>query len=194
MSLLDSILNAQGGGAVQQLGTQFGLSNDQTTSALSALVPAIAAGLQNNAQSGGGLAGLIGALSSGQHEQYVNDPSTLANPSTTEDGNAILGHIFGSKAVSTQVASQASTQTGVSTDVLKQMLPVAAALAMGALARHHSSSGPVGSMPPAASGAMPNINLAQAGASVMSMLNSTLNQANAGGGGLGGLLGGLFGR
>lgn len=194
MSLLDSILNAQGGGAVQQLGTQFGLSNDQTTSALSALVPAIAAGLQKNAQSSGGLAGLLGALASGQHQQYVNNPSTLGSPSTTQDGNAILGHIFGSKAVSTQVASQASSQTGIGTDVLKQMLPVAAALAMGALSHHHASSGPLGSMPPTTSDAMPNINLAQAGAGVMSMLNSTLNQANAGGGGLGGLLGGLFGR
>jgi hypothetical protein len=194
MSLLDSILNAQGGGAVQQLGTQFGLSNDQTTSALSALVPAIAAGLQKNAQTGGGLAGLLGALSSGQHQQYVNDPTTLSDPSTTADGNAILGHIFGSKAVSSQVAAQASSQTGVGADVLKQMLPVAAAMAMGALARHHASSGPIGSMPPSTSNAMPNINLAQAGASVMSMLNSTLNQANAGGGGLGGILGSILGR
>src|SRR5262245_30009728 len=45
MSLLDMVLNAQNGGVVQQMGSQFGLSQDQTTAALGALVPALAAGL-----------------------------------------------------------------------------------------------------------------------------------------------------
>jgi hypothetical protein len=44
MDILEAISGAQGGGAVQQLGQQFGLSNDQVSSALSALVPALAAG------------------------------------------------------------------------------------------------------------------------------------------------------
>ena len=48
MILLESILRAQDGASVQRLGAQFGLDADQTTSALSALVPAIAAGLQRN--------------------------------------------------------------------------------------------------------------------------------------------------
>ncbi|HVZ20428.1 MAG TPA: DUF937 domain-containing protein [Vicinamibacterales bacterium] len=77
MSLLDSILKAGGGAAVQQLGSQLGLGQQQTTAALSALIPALAAGLHQNAQTPGGLGALIGALSSGQHQQYVNSPSTL---------------------------------------------------------------------------------------------------------------------
>ena len=40
MNILDTIINAQDGGAVQQLGSQFGLGAEQTTSALSALLPA----------------------------------------------------------------------------------------------------------------------------------------------------------
>jgi hypothetical protein len=140
MGLLDMILNAGSGGAVQQLGTQFGLGQDQTTSALAALVPALAAGLQRNVQSEGGLAGLASALSTGQHQRYVNDPSTLANPAAIEDGNKILGHVLGSKDVSREVASQAAAQTGVSADILKQMLPMAATLVMGALASRSASS------------------------------------------------------
>ena len=46
MNILDAIINAKEGGAVQQLGSQFGLGQDQTTAALSALIPALAAGFQ----------------------------------------------------------------------------------------------------------------------------------------------------
>ena len=42
MNILDAIVNAQDGAAVRQLGSQVGLAPDQTTAALSALVPALA--------------------------------------------------------------------------------------------------------------------------------------------------------
>ena len=42
MNILDAIVNAQDGAAVRQLGSQVGLRPDQTTAALSALVPALA--------------------------------------------------------------------------------------------------------------------------------------------------------
>jgi hypothetical protein len=55
------------GAAVRQLGTQVGLAPDLATTALSALVPALAAGFQRNLQSQGGLESLMTALSSGNH-------------------------------------------------------------------------------------------------------------------------------
>jgi hypothetical protein len=203
MSLLDTILNAQGGHAVQQLGAQLGLGQDQTSSALSAIVPALAAGVQRNAQNSGGLAGLMTALASGQHQKYVNDPSTLASPETVNDGNAILGHIFGSKDVSREVANHAAAQTGVGADVLKRMLPMAAALVMGALARHATSSSSAAPAAPAGSslgslGASLS-GLAQGGGGadgILSVLASTLGQAQnsgAGGGGIASMLGRIMG-
>ena len=45
MNILDAIVNAQDGAAVRQLGSQVGLAPDQATTALSALVPALAAGV-----------------------------------------------------------------------------------------------------------------------------------------------------
>jgi hypothetical protein len=48
MDILNAIREAQGGNAVQQLGNRFGLQPDQVSAALSALVPALAAGFQNN--------------------------------------------------------------------------------------------------------------------------------------------------
>ena len=135
MNIIDAILNAQNGAAVNRLGSQVGLAPDQTTAALSSLVPALAAGVQRNIQSPGGLESLVSALASGNHGQYMDNPTALGNPSAVADGNGILGHLLGSKEVSREVASRAALQTGLSADVLKRMLPLAATLMMGAFAK-----------------------------------------------------------
>jgi len=144
MNILDAIVNAQDGAAVRQLGSQVGLAPDQATAALSALVPALAAGFQRNLQSQGGLENLMGALSSGSHGQYIDNPASLGDQSAVADGNGILGHLLGSKDVSRQVASRAAAQTGLSPDVLKQMLPLAATLMMGAFSKQSVGAGSVG--------------------------------------------------
>jgi hypothetical protein len=141
MNLLDAVLSAGGGSAVNQLARQFGLDESQAQSAVSALLPAVAQGFQRNAASQDGLNSLLGALSGGGHDRYVQDPSTLADPATVQDGNAILGHIFENKDVSRAVAAQAAQQTGIGGDVLKQMLPVVAAMAMGAMSKNQTGGG-----------------------------------------------------
>ena len=122
MNILDSILNAGNGTAVRQLGSQLGLDETQTTSALSALVPALSAGLRQNLQSPEGLSG-------------------LGDSATVDDGHGILGHVLGSKEVSRQVAAQAGAQTGLGPEVMKRMLPLVATLVMGAMSRQATASG-----------------------------------------------------
>ena len=136
MNILDALLAAQGGGAVQQLGRQFGLQDDQAAAAVAALVPALATGLARNATQEGGLAGLTAALASGRHGRFVDDPGALSGTAAVAEGNGILGHVLGSKDVSRQVAAQAAAASGVGPDILKQMLPVVAAMMMGALAKN----------------------------------------------------------
>lgn len=144
MNILNAILGAGDGQAVDALAQQFGLSGDQASAALSALLPALAGGLQRNVTQQGGLEALIGALGSGQHSRYLDNPSVLGAPETVMDGNAILGHILGTKDVSRAVATNAAATTGIGADVLKKMLPVIATLAMGALARQTASGGAPG--------------------------------------------------
>lgn len=136
MNILDALMAAQGGGAVQQLGRQFGLGEAQTSAALSALVPALASGLARNATQSGGLDALMGALAGGRHGGYLDDLGSLARPETAADGNGILGHILGSKDASRQVAAQAAMSSGVGADVLKKMLPIVATMVMGAMAKN----------------------------------------------------------
>jgi len=185
MNILDTLLGDQGSGATQQLGQQFGLDDTQMSSALSALVPAIAAGFQNNASNPQGLDGLMAALGTGQHQQYL-DPSALARPETAADGNGILGHIFGSKDVSRGVASQAAAQTGLDPALLKRLLPVVAAMVMARMSQHVSAAPAAGTSGP------------QGQNPLGGLLGSLLEGGGAGGSGGGGsLLGdvaGLLGR
>jgi hypothetical protein len=141
--VLEMLMNAAGGGAMQQVGQKFGLSEDQAGSAVSRLVPALLAGLQRNASQEGGMESLLGALNRGNHGQYLENPELLGQPATTEDGNSILGHIFGSKEVSRAVAGRAADQTGIGADILKQMLPVVATMVMGSLSKQNAVASPV---------------------------------------------------
>jgi len=126
---------AVGGAVVQQFGLQVGLAPDPATAALSALMPALAGGFQRNMQSQGSLESLMTALSSGNPGQYIDNPSSLADQSAVTDGNGILGHLLGSKDASREVASRAAAQTGLSAEVLKRILPLAATLMMGAFSK-----------------------------------------------------------
>ena len=180
MDLLQTILEAKGGSTIQQLGDQMGLDRDQTVAAVGQLVPALAAGLQHNASQPGGLEALLGALSGGDHQQYINDPSRLSATNTIEDGNGILGHIFGSKDVSRQVAAQASANTGIGPDVLKQMLPLVATLAMGALS--HRRASPLPDSPQTTDGGL------------MGMLGPLLGSSQSGGSSLASDVMGMLGR
>ncbi len=122
MQGLDQILGSSGvdlGG----LSARFGLSPDQTRSAMGALLPAVVGGFHKQAEAGDP-AGVAAAANS------------IAQPDVSA-GNDILGRIFGSKDVSRQVADHAAGQSGVSSTVLKAMLPVAAAM----VARHFASNG-----------------------------------------------------
>jgi hypothetical protein len=135
MNLLETILNGQDGALVRQLAGRLNLDEDQARSAIGALLPALGSGISRNASSPQGLQELLGALARGDHGRYLEQPETLTQPGAVAEGNGILGHVFGSKEVSRQVAARAAERTGVDTSVLKQMLPLLATAAMGALSR-----------------------------------------------------------
>jgi hypothetical protein len=141
MDIIDIIAGAQGGRGLENLGQQFGLSPTQTRAAVEALAPVVAAGISRNASSGGGLADLLGAVLGGNHGRYLDDPNATQYDAAVDDGNAILGHVFGSKDVSRGVAMKAGEFSGVGGAILKKMLPVIATMVMGALAKRMFGGG-----------------------------------------------------
>lgn len=176
MNLLEMIMSAQNGAAVQQAAAQTGMAPDQAQSAIAALLPAISSALKQNTAQPEGLAGLLAALQKGNHAQYLEQPEALARPETIQDGNAILGHLFGSKDVSRAVAGRASEQTGIDTSLLKKMLPLVATMAMGSLSKQTSA---------------PSMQQQLAGLALQQFTGGGQAQPQAGG--LGALLGGLLG-
>ena len=135
MNLLETILGAQSGASAQQAGASLGLNQSQTQSAIAALLPAITSALKRNTGNPQGFAQLIQALQGGNHEEYLRQPERMGRQESITDGNAILGHLFGSKDVSRAVAGHAAEKTGIGSDILKKLLPMVATMAMGSLSQ-----------------------------------------------------------
>lgn len=176
MNMMDMIMQAAGGNTAQSAGNQFGLSPQQSQQAIGALLPAISSAMKRNTASPQGLAGLLGALEQGNHDQYLENPQALQQNAQT-DGNAILGHLFGSKDVSRAVAGRAAEQTGIDTGILKQMLPMVAMMAMGGLSKQTQGNSGIKGL------------LAQA--AMQQLMGGGAQGAPAKG--IGGILGGLLG-
>lgn len=137
--ILDSILAAGNGNAVDQLAQQFGTSPGQTRDALAQLTRVLGGSVAHQTSTSDGLGSLLGALSQGNHARYLDDLSALSNPGTRSDGNAILGHLLGSKETSREVAAKVGATTGLDPSIIRQMLPLAATLLMGYLSKQQSS-------------------------------------------------------
>jgi hypothetical protein len=104
MDGLNQILGSSGMD-VSSLAARFGISPEQANAALGSLMPAVAGGMQKRQKQG-----TLGP---------VTDAGASIDQPDTSVGNEILGHLFGSKDVSRQVADHAAGQSGVSSTVLQ---------------------------------------------------------------------------
>ena len=178
---ITDILNQTGG--LQSIARELGISESQAAAGAAALAPAILGGFQNQAQNqpGGveGLGGLLGQLGGGGLLDNVVHPQ----PTDVSPGNQLLGHIFGSKDVSRNVAQSAAAQTGLEPSVLKKMLPMLTMLLAGYMARQAGQRANAGAA---------DVGGASAGGGLGGGLGSILGGL-LGGSGLGGALGGVLG-
>ena len=135
MNILESLIGDPNSGVVSELAKQLGVGEDQARSAAGQLIPALARGLKNNASTDGGLESLIGALQGGSHHNYLDNLSNLGHANTVKDGNSILGHIFGNKDVSRNIANHGANQAGLTSTLMKKALPMLAPLVLSALSK-----------------------------------------------------------
>jgi len=139
MDLLGMILDSANGDALSKLGSKHNLSNDQTSAVLAQLMPALTTGMQNNLKQDNGLESLTQALSKTNHQRYLDEPDLLEDSNTADEGNKILGHLLGDKENSRQLASQVGASTGISSSIIKQLLPIAATMLMGTMSKSAQS-------------------------------------------------------
>lgn len=142
---LISLLTAAGGDkSVTAVGKQLGLGGAETDSLLKSVAPALLRGLQNQVQDDTGASALKRAIESGNHSRYIDDPASALDAAGIADGNKILGHIFGSKDVSRNVAANAATETGIDPSLIRKALPMLAGIAMGALNKNSNAGRDLG--------------------------------------------------
>ncbi len=135
MNFLELLIESGAGDSLRELGTSLGLGGDDTKNLVSALEPAMTRSLQHQGETTGGLKALHDALAKGGHSKYIEQPQLMQAAASVTDGNKILGHLFGSKDVSRNVAAQAAMDTGIDAGTIKKALPLVAGLAMGALGK-----------------------------------------------------------
>ena len=177
-NLMDMLARTNNGASIAQVAQQFGLDESQAQAAVSALLPALSSGLRRNVSQPGGLEALMGALQNGNHGDLLDNPERLTSEETVQDGNAILGHILGSRDVSRAAATRASEQTGISSDLLKQILPVVASMAMGALSKQTEDQSIAGMLTSALSGAAPQAGTRSGGGGLLGGLMGALGGSN----------------
>lgn len=139
MNFLDALNNAGGQDSLGRLASNLGIGSSDMSGLVGAVAPALMRGFQQQTTSPSGLGALQAALASGDHQRYLNAPDLMASAEARDDGNKILGHVFGSKDVSRNVAAQASQSTGIDAGLIKKALPLLAGLAMGVMSKNSNS-------------------------------------------------------
>ena len=140
-------------GAIDSIANELGVDPQMAQTGAAVLLPAILAGMGRSSAGSGGLGGLLGALT-GAGGGGLLDLVTGSAPTPVQQGNDILGQIFGNKDVSRTVASEAAGASGMSADLLKRMLPLLAMAAAGYMAQR---GGGGGQSAPAAAPAQPDL-------------------------------------
>ncbi|VWX56580.1 DUF937 domain-containing protein [Sphingorhabdus sp. 109] len=137
MNIMDAL---QQSGGIGTMAKELGINENVAEAGAAALLPAILGGFKKTtqAQPAGldGLGGLLGQLGGGG----LLDSVLGTQPTPVSKGNEVLGQIFGSKEVSRTVAAGAEQQTGISSDLLKKMLPVVAMMVAGYMAKQSGDS------------------------------------------------------
>lgn len=178
--MLQQLLGAQ----ADQIGARIGADPAQTQQAISAALPALLAGLQQEAAPGTGLQQAIEQDHDGSILDdipgYLNGTANL--DSRTTDGNGILEHVLGDR--QQPVAQALSSKTGLSSSTIMQLLPLLAPIVMGMLGRQ------------ARSGSSEGGGFGDLGSILGGLLGGSAGSGSSGSGSSGGLddlLGGILG-
>jgi hypothetical protein len=113
------------------LADQLGVDPATAETAVRQTLPALLGGLQANAADPSGEASLAGALE--QHPPDLVEGGVDLNQVDPEDGEKIVGHIFGSN--TDQVAQTLGGNLGGSSDLIKKLLPLLAPIVLSYLSR-----------------------------------------------------------
>lgn len=208
--ILDLLNGPMGKMLIDGAGKQLGMGEEKAGSAIQSALPLILGAMKNNAATPEGASGLLKALSDDKHSGGILDNlgSILGgggiDDDVLQDGSKILGHVFGGK--EEHVANAVSKSSGIDLGQAMNILKVAAPFIMGYLGKQKreqnvSDENGIGDLLGNVLGgeshesqSLVNRLLdADGDGSIIDDVAGMLLSGNKSKGGLGGLLGGLFG-
>lgn len=130
MNALDEILAAL---PVERLAQQLGEDPAAVQQAAGPAVTSLLGGMTQNAQSPEGELSLAEALQQHQQRDLVRDGGVDVDQVDAADGEKIVNHVFGNQ--SAGVAQSLGQQAGVSSDLVRKLLPLLAPVVLGYLAK-----------------------------------------------------------
>jgi hypothetical protein len=138
-SILDTLSTHLDPGVLSQLTSRLGANEGNTSKAIAAAVPLLIGALAKNASNPQGAEQLHQALVRDHDGTVLDQPAAVTNQPSSNDGEAILGHILGDRrSVAEQGISQAS---GLDLSKVGPLLSMLAPLVMGALGRTRAQQG-----------------------------------------------------
>jgi len=213
--ILDLIQGEQGQKIISSLSSQTGQSEGQTQNLLQMALPVLMGAMKKNSASPEGAQNLMGALNKHGNSDLLGNIEGLFNggvdQNVKDEGQGILNHLLGSE--QSQVETALGAQTGMDSSAVSEILKVAAPLLMGALGKQTSQAGisdgnQLSSLLGGLMGQFGGGNAAGGNSGVASVLSSFLDADGDGSiiddvtdivsgkqqGGIGGLLGNIFGK
>lgn len=216
MSLIDLLTGNTGNQVAEQAENKFGISKNQIIALLAVATPLVISYLRNKSQDAKEAEALNNALDKDHDGSILDNTSNLE--SRQGEGGSILSHIFGSE--KNNVENQLSQNTGISIDKIGPVLAMLAPVIMGYIGKekqqNNVGAGGLGDLLGGILGGAQSQAQAQQSNPLNDILGSVLGggqsqssgnplndilgsvlgggqQQNQQSGGLGGLLGGLFG-
>lgn len=195
MDLSELLNSPMGQSIVKSVAGQLGMNEKEASGVVDMAVPALLAGMTRNARSSDGAESLNKALETKHDGSLLNNLSGILQGNTKElqqDGNGILGHVFGNNLSS--VEQGISQKTGVSMNKVAPLLAMLAPVVMAYLGKQkrqtNTGAGGLGDLLGGLLGG--GQQKSRSGGGIMDMLGSALDK-DGDGNPLNDILGGFLG-
>jgi hypothetical protein len=207
--LLDLLNSPMGQQLISGVAGQTNQPTDKTANVLSMAMPLILGAMKKNVSTPEGAQGLMSALSSNHNGSILDNLGGLfgggVDDSVMADGAGILGHVFGNK--QPQVENALSQKSGLDAGSVAQILKIAAPIVMGMIGKQTAQSNVsdgngmnallgsmLGGQPQENQSLITSLLDADGDGSILDDVAGMVMGGSKSKGGLGGLLGGLFGK
>lgn len=207
--LLDLLNSPMGEQLISGVAGQTNQSESKTADVLSMAMPLLLGAMKKNVSTSDGAEGLMSALSSKHDGSILDNLGGLfqggVDDSVVQDGAGILGHVFGDK--QPVVENTLSQKSGLDAGSVSEIMKIAAPIVMGFLGKQTSQSNVsdssgmnallgsmLGGQPQENQSLITTLLDADGDGSILDDVAGMVMGSNNKSGGLGGLLGGLFGK